>query len=242
METYQFSIGYEKSQISGILTMENSRRQRWDNHRQEPPRRKSPQYKKPPRGSWQPRVPSWEKEFCKVIGEEAFSNAKKRFWAKSQGLPCDASLPDPDLYIDEINWSSEIDPEVQLELECNPEIPKAGLHDWDGTANVCADYLNNTWHVSDVGGAIGHMPWEGNWNDNWGWNHSNGHENQEVKPIKPKNFEDKKADNVQGSWDGNNMGRVDDAGRYLSRYRTPRFQSNEHRKNHLWWNDRGRRR
>ncbi|CAA3011236.1 Hypothetical predicted protein [Olea europaea subsp. europaea] len=230
-------------------------------------------------------------EWNDSAGEEAFRNAKKRFWAKRQGLPCDALLPDPDLYIDEINWSLEIDAEVLLEFECNPEIPKAGenhetvvifgdsflanqaflstgwgdneenfkiptnespanygileLHDWDGTANGCTDYRNNTWYVSDVSGAVGHMPWEGDSNNNWGWNHSNGHDNYEVKPvkpIKPKYFEDKKADNVQGSRDDNNMGRVDDAGRYLSRYRTPRFQVNEHHKNHLWWKDRGRRR
>ncbi|KAL2535024.1 Uncharacterized protein Adt_08375 [Abeliophyllum distichum] len=118
-----------------------------------------------------------------------------------------------------------------------------GEHDWDnafhdGTANGCPDYRNNTQHVSDGSGAIRHMPLEGGWNSNWDSNHSNGHYNYEVKP---KNFEDKKADNVQGSRDVNNMGRVDDAGRYLSRYRTSRFRDNEHHKNHIWLKDRGRR-
>ncbi|XP_022842322.1 uncharacterized protein LOC111365968 isoform X2 [Olea europaea var. sylvestris] len=236
--------------------------------------------------SWQPRVPAWEKEFCKVIGsldwetflhmkkfihlynnvlewddsagEKAFHDAKKRFWAKKQGLPCDdASLPDPDLYIDDINWSSEIDPEILLELECKPEVPKAGEghetvvifgdsflanqaflstgwgdneenfkipktnespakygnlgeHYWDGTANGCADYRKNTWHVNDGSGAIRHMASED------GWNHFNG--------CGYKNLEDKKADNVQRSWDVNNLGRVSDAGQYFPRYRTSRFQ------------------
>ncbi|KAL2559678.1 uncharacterized protein Fot_04417 [Forsythia ovata] len=301
--------------------MENWRRQKLDNHRQELSRSKSTQYKKPPRGSWQPRVPLWEKEFCKVVGsldwetflnmkkfihlynnviewndsagEEAFHDAKKRFWAKTQGLPCDVSLPDPDLYIDEINWHLEIDPELLLELECKPEIPDGdeshetvvifgdallanqaffstgwgdkeenfkiptsespadygnpGEHDWDnafhdGTANGCPDYRNNTWNVNHGSGAIRHMPWEGGWNSTWDWNHSNGHNNYEVKPVKPKNFEDKREDNVQGSWDVNNMGRVDGARQYFSRYRTSRFQGNEHHKNHMWWKDRGRRR
>ncbi|KAL0404866.1 UNVERIFIED_CONTAM: hypothetical protein Sradi_2127400 [Sesamum radiatum] len=101
-------------------------------------------------GSWQPTVPSWEKEFCKVVGsldwetllqmkrfmhlyenvikwndsagEEALSNAKKRFWAKINGLPCDISLPDPDLYIDKIDWDSEVDPQMQSDIEFEPMI------------------------------------------------------------------------------------------------------------------------
>ncbi|KAG8367860.1 hypothetical protein BUALT_Bualt16G0116500 [Buddleja alternifolia] len=114
--------------------MENRRRQKWDNNNN----RRS-QSRRPPRGSWQPTMPSWEKEFCRTVGsldwetllqmkkfmhlydnvikwndsagEEAFSNAKKRFWAEINGLSCDIPLPDPDLYIDEINWDSEIDQE-----------------------------------------------------------------------------------------------------------------------------------
>ncbi|KAH6819351.1 hypothetical protein C2S51_002954 [Perilla frutescens var. frutescens] len=110
--------------------MEGRRR---NNHRKS-------QNRKPPCGFWQPTVPAWEKEFCKVVGsmdwetlmhmkkfmhfydnviewndsagEEAFSNAKKRYWAKKKGLSCNISLPDPDLYIDKINWDSEIDPEL----------------------------------------------------------------------------------------------------------------------------------
>ncbi|XP_031500873.1 uncharacterized protein LOC116264658 isoform X2 [Nymphaea colorata] len=99
------------------------------------------------RCSWKPTVPAWEKEFCATVclipwwkvceakkimplyenvvqwndsaGEEAFSNAKKRFWAKINGLPCDVSLPDPDIYIDEIDWDSidDVDPELLLALE-----------------------------------------------------------------------------------------------------------------------------
>ncbi|KAI3471336.1 hypothetical protein Pfo_030701 [Paulownia fortunei] len=126
--------------------MESRRRQKWDNYRRS-------QNKRPPRGSWQPAVPSWEKEFCKVVGsldwetllqmkkfmhlyenvikwndsagEEAFSNAKKRFWAEINGLPCDISLPDPDLYIDEIDWDSEIDPELLPDLEFESMISNA---------------------------------------------------------------------------------------------------------------------
>ncbi|KAL1554667.1 hypothetical protein AAHA92_15207 [Salvia divinorum] len=111
------------------------------------------QNRKPPRGYWQPTVPVWEKEFCKVVGsmdwetllqmkrfihlydnvmdwndsagEEAFSNAKKRYWAKRKGLPCDISLPDPDLYIDKINWDLGNDPEMlSSDVESPPTSPQ----------------------------------------------------------------------------------------------------------------------
>ncbi|XP_027066045.1 uncharacterized protein [Coffea arabica] len=116
----------------------------------EAPRRRSFS-KKPPRGSWQPTVPSWEKTFCKVVGsldwekllymkkfvylyenvvkwddsagEEAFHNAKKRFLANMRGLPCDVTLPDPDLYIDEVDWDSKIDTELLSELEYRSVVP-----------------------------------------------------------------------------------------------------------------------
>ncbi|KAK9922168.1 hypothetical protein M0R45_030648 [Rubus argutus] len=102
-----------------------------------------------PHDSWQFSVPSWEKKFCTSVGsvpwgklldtkrcmylyenvvhwndsagEEAFHNAKNRFWAKINGLPCDISLPDPDVYIDEIDWNSSIDPELVLDLEREPK-------------------------------------------------------------------------------------------------------------------------
>ncbi|KAL8493901.1 hypothetical protein ACS0TY_024893 [Phlomoides rotata] len=111
------------------------------------------QNKRPPRGTsgnWKPTVPSWEKEFCRVIGsldwetllqmkkfmhlydnvikwddsagEEAFSNAKKRFWAEINGFPCDVALPDPDLYIDEIDWDSETCPQLLPDFESEPVV------------------------------------------------------------------------------------------------------------------------
>ncbi|KAF8395767.1 hypothetical protein HHK36_019718 [Tetracentron sinense] len=44
---------------------------------------------------FKPNVPSWEKNVS--LGEEAFNNAKRRFWAEINGLPYDVSLPDPDI-------------------------------------------------------------------------------------------------------------------------------------------------
>ncbi|XP_010543502.1 PREDICTED: aspartate and glycine-rich protein [Tarenaya hassleriana] len=100
---------------------------------------------KPPLSNWKRSVPAWEKNFCSTVGlvpwgkvleakqsmylyenvakwndsagEEAFKNAKARFWAEINGLPCDISLPDPDIYIDDVDWNAEVDPELILDLE-----------------------------------------------------------------------------------------------------------------------------
>lgn len=90
-------------------------------------------------------VPTWEKRFCFVVGsvpwkrfleakkyisesdkvmqwndsagEKAFHDAKKRFWAKINGLPSKISLLSPDIYIDKIDWDSKIDPKLLLGLD-----------------------------------------------------------------------------------------------------------------------------
>ena len=94
---------------------------------------------------WKDGVPLWEKKFCSLVGpvpwgkivdtknimfchknilswddsagEEALQNAKKRFWVKVNNLPCEISLPDPDIYIDEIDWSTKIDHGLIKELD-----------------------------------------------------------------------------------------------------------------------------
>lgn len=55
--------------------------------------------------------------------EEAFHNAKARFYANMNGLPCDIPMPDPNMYIDEIDWDSQNDPELELELDHDPLVP-----------------------------------------------------------------------------------------------------------------------
>ncbi|PKI62981.1 uncharacterized protein LOC116188301 [Punica granatum] len=98
-------------------------------------------------------VPSWEKEFCASIGcvpwrkllftrkcmfghdsvlywddsagKEAFQNCKNRFWAKINDLSCEIALPDPDIYIEKVNWDSHVDPELIKEIDTayfNPEL------------------------------------------------------------------------------------------------------------------------
>ncbi|KAJ6714012.1 hypothetical protein OIU85_025618 [Salix viminalis] len=108
-------------------------------------------------------IPSWEKKFCSLIGsvpwrkvvdakkymychgnilnwddsagEEAFHNAKNRFWAEINGVSCVISPPDPNLYIDEINWNVCIDPEVIKDLEQDLFVPDEGDTDTDDVKN-----------------------------------------------------------------------------------------------------------
>lgn len=56
-------------------------------------------------------------EWDASAGEEALNDAKKRYWAHINGLLCDNPLPNPDLYIDEIDWNSYIDPELISDLD-----------------------------------------------------------------------------------------------------------------------------
>lgn len=102
--------------------------------------------RKPPLADrWQATVPAWEKEFCAAVpwpklletkryiylhdnilkwddsaGKEAFDNAKQKFWAEINGLPCEVSLPDPDMHIEHVDWNSTVDPELILDLEREP--------------------------------------------------------------------------------------------------------------------------
>ncbi|CAI8596071.1 unnamed protein product [Vicia faba] len=90
-------------------------------------------------------IPLWEKKYCTLSGcvawqkivdskkliychqnvfdwmdsgaEEAFQNAKKQYWAKINNLPCDISLPDPDAYIEKVDWNPCIDPELIKEID-----------------------------------------------------------------------------------------------------------------------------
>ncbi|KAL3625569.1 hypothetical protein CASFOL_031023 [Castilleja foliolosa] len=126
-----------------------SRRQRWMNNN-----RRS-QNRKPSHGSWQPKtVPLWEKDFCKAVGsldwetflqlkkciqlydnvinwndsagEEAFLNAKRRYYAEINGFSCDNNpLPDPNRYIQDIDWDSKFD-DTSIDLESLPFSPEPG--------------------------------------------------------------------------------------------------------------------
>ncbi|XP_021774386.1 uncharacterized protein LOC110738333 isoform X1 [Chenopodium quinoa] len=96
---------------------------------------------------WQDNVPMWEKKFCYMVGrmpwkkvlstknfmnllgnsnvlswddsagEEAFNTAKRCFWEDMNGLSCENELPNPDMYIDEIDWNPYIDPALIREAD-----------------------------------------------------------------------------------------------------------------------------
>ncbi|XP_010490875.1 PREDICTED: uncharacterized protein LOC104768566 isoform X2 [Camelina sativa] len=63
------------------------------------------------------RVVQWDDS----AGEEAFNNAKSRFYAEISGFTCDLYLPDPDVYIDDVDWDAEVDAELILDLERGPD-------------------------------------------------------------------------------------------------------------------------
>ncbi|KAK4412906.1 hypothetical protein Salat_2937800 [Sesamum alatum] len=288
--------------------MDSRRRQKWDSYRRS-------QNKRPPRGSWQPTVPSWEKEFCKVVGsldwetllqmkrfmhlyenvikwndsagEEALSQAKKRFWAEINGLPCDISLPDPDLYIDKIDWDSAVDPQMQSDIEFEPMISNADEdHDpvvifgdslfpnqaysvtgwgddeenfkvpaksssanhgdpWEqnwgnsfdkGAATGWSDYCDNAWKLGDGSGPTGYMSWDaGGWNNNRSWNCANNNMAYERRP----DIEHEIAGTEQGTWNDNNLMRVN-TNRHVSSDRALRVQGNERYRNYKSTNENGR--
>ncbi|KAJ7976705.1 Bifunctional endo-1,4-beta-xylanase [Quillaja saponaria] len=107
---------------------------------------------KPPLDNSQTSVPSWEKKFCSSVGlipwhkiletkkfmylyenvvkwddsagREAFENAKSRYWADINGRRSNIPLPDPNMYTDDIDWDSNVDPELLLDLEKETGTPK----------------------------------------------------------------------------------------------------------------------
>lgn len=136
-------------------------------------------------------IPVWEKRFCEVIGsvpwrkvveatdfkswytgnvitwddsacQETFHNEKKRFWSQVNGVRCDISPPDPDLYVSEVDWDTTVDPELIRELEgayyAPPDEAKSGLkrgrrdRSWSGCSNLVP--IEETRMLK--------VPWEGN--------------------------------------------------------------------------------
>ncbi|KAL3537571.1 hypothetical protein ACH5RR_000937 [Cinchona calisaya] len=125
---------------------------------------------------------SWEIDFCKSVrvpwqkvvtakkymycnenvvkwddsaGEEAFHNAKTRYWEKINGIPCETPLPDQDVYIDDIDWNPDIDPGLISDLDQeyfnpneteNNEKIKIAIKGFDNPDPGCdPDNINNLW-------------------------------------------------------------------------------------------------
>ncbi|KAF8398318.1 hypothetical protein HHK36_017245 [Tetracentron sinense] len=293
--------------------MNDWRRYEGENYHQEVSRTSTrSQSRKPPPGCWQPSVPLWEKKFCTLVGsipwwklveakkvmpfyenvvqwndsagEEAFHNAKNRFWAEINGLPCDISLPDPDVYIDNIDWNSKVDPELLLDLDEEPvpfdeeekdgkvgfvgdslfflnrPVPCAGWGDAEedlvrmannsspspgfGDRDRNVDKKDNPWEPSDnpwdrsfsqSNGAVKDRTWGDHRDNSWGWNKWKNDVNDS------ENLEFRRAGGGWGTWNGNCRKR-EGTGWYMSRYKTSRFQGDDHQTDHGWRNGRGRKR
>ncbi|XP_062117896.1 uncharacterized protein LOC133831555 [Humulus lupulus] len=179
---------------------------------------------------WQSTIPKWEKDFCSTVGlvpwrkildtkkyihlhenivkwndsasEEAFRRAKNRFWAHINGLASEVVLPDPDIYIDEVDWNSEIDPELFLDLERKPEPSDYTNH--DGKVLILGDSHN----LNHIDLSLDHI-------SPTGWGDAE---------------EDFKADTSREcsqTW-GTNGWKNDDPGWQNSGYRKSRFSSNRY--------------
>ncbi|EHA8592412.1 hypothetical protein COCNU_contig69494402G000010 [Cocos nucifera] len=68
-------------------------------------------------------------------GEEAFRNAKARYWAEINGLHCNLPLPDPDMHIDMVVDDAYIDPQLVEDLE-DLYIPPSGASSPGASSNV----------------------------------------------------------------------------------------------------------
>ncbi|KAL3715757.1 hypothetical protein ACJRO7_007496 [Eucalyptus globulus] len=161
--------------------------------------------RKLPIGEWRPAIPFWEKDFCRSVGlvpwkklvetkrymhiydrvlkwddsavEEAFHNAKKRFWAGINGIPCGIALPNPNLYIDEVDWASKVDPELLCDLERGPEALDGGNNTGNYSGMIIfGEVLLDQWASTygDLDRKDGHKFKSGpdivcdNW-DTWDW-------------------------------------------------------------------------
>lgn len=179
-------------------------------------------------------------------GEEAFNNAKSRFWAKINGLPCELSLPDPDIYIDNIDWNSKDDIELYRELE--KELNSSGDYTQDENVLILDDslLLNQSFSFSCTGwgdaeenfekevdfpvnpGVDGKNPWEHDYDDRY-----------EAMKYRDIYLDGQGVDRDHWpTWGVDNWNK-DGSGWYDSRYKTSRFPGNDYQTDRGY---RGRRR
>ncbi|XP_058742395.1 uncharacterized protein LOC131614873 [Vicia villosa] len=171
-------------------------------------RRSSSYYGKPPLDNRFSTVPLWEKKFCTTVGavswgrllegkrymeshsdvmkwddsaaKQAFHDAKNRFWADINGFCCDIPLPDPDMYIDEVDWDACVDHELYLDLDREEEARDKIIEKSQEETVIVDNYLGN-WELTPTGWGDEEeevtKPQEPSYGAE-GWGSSN-HENQE---------------------------------------------------------------
>ncbi|XP_016478891.1 uncharacterized protein LOC107800253 [Nicotiana tabacum] len=148
-------------------------------------------------------APSWEIDFCRAAGipwrkvvsakkyiycydnvvkwddsagQEAFNDAKRRYWAVISGLPPQSPPPDPDMYIDKVDWDSTIDPELILDLDreyFNPNEVDNTVKSENNLVSGCtlvwedkaADDGENPWESGNVQGSKTFENVEQTWNE-----------------------------------------------------------------------------
>lgn len=270
----------DSDDFCGAGDMDSWRKQKSEiNHRQEMPAARS-QNKKPPPGSWQPTVPSWEKKFCTSVGsvpwrklletkrsmylydnvvkwndsavEEAFYNAKNRFWADINNLPCDIALPDPDIYIDEIDWNSKIDPELLQDLEREPKASDKKDKEDHVVDLGSALLLNQSFSCTGWGDAeedlakhndTTFVPKNENSQNLWDHNYCPGEGNIDDfrwgQPYESKNIDDAKIEDWGARDSTQTQRKRDEAGQNMSRYKTSRYQIDNRQTDREWRNVRG---
>ncbi|KAL6595462.1 hypothetical protein ACP70R_047802 [Stipagrostis hirtigluma subsp. patula] len=122
-------------------------------------------------------VPLWEREFCSYVGNiswkrflenkqyasvcnileqwddsgafENFQNMKARFWAYYHGQSSDIHLPDRDMYIDKVDHSCKVDPELVADLD-KVRLPFDSDNNLAGNTeavNKCSQNQSGNWDI-----------------------------------------------------------------------------------------------
>ena len=147
-------------------------------------------------------VVKWDDSAC----EEAFHNAKRRYWAEINGHQSDIHLPDPDKHIEQIDWSPDMDSKMIEELDWAYYTPNMKQRDdWLECKNKRTRNSNSVWTEGHIEGP-GH---EGN-----PWGHDNQLTDKTGQGCRRWNFSDSGNVNNDGNpWDSSinqgNKGMVD---------------------------------
>ncbi|XP_011088181.1 uncharacterized protein LOC105169482 isoform X1 [Sesamum indicum] len=141
-----------------------------------------------------PSVLNWDDS----AGKEALQNAKERYWALINGLPCGNPLPDPDVYIDEIDWNPYMDPDLMADLDLQVFDPdnaqKIDKLEAINEEAACAEVENdenpstcdNPWernHVQDTGSLKDIVQGWGRWDDSVNLKNDDPWEQSCSKPV-----------------------------------------------------------
>lgn len=197
-------------------------------------------------------------------GEEAFSNAKKRFYAEINGLPCDISLPDPNKYIDQVDWNSVIDPKLLSDLEHGRSVDveeegrvifgsmllnqSFGCTGWGDAEAAFQKDSNNLCPVPQFGNSDQNAVETNSWEHyppqshipcktsgwDYNWNDNNWNHNH----WNDWNNNQYNAKGWEGTWDWNSRHGREVAGCYMPRYKISRFHGNDNQMHHRWRNGR----